>query len=62
MTEMQSREVAVEAGRHGLIASVAYALWEERKRRNAPDDPEADWRNAQELVEDLEEHQPLAGN
>ena len=43
-----------QADRHELIASVAYALWDARQDRNAPDDPEADWLNAEELVEDLE--------
>lgn len=41
-------------GRRELVASVAYALWDSRRDRNAPDDPEADWFNAEELVEDLE--------
>jgi len=45
---------------HELIASVAYALWEQRRTRNDPDDPEADWFNAQELLDDLESHQPLS--
>jgi hypothetical protein len=33
-----------------LVASVAYALWEDRKRRNLPDDREADWYRAEKLV------------
>ena len=39
--------------RRALTASVAYALWEERKRRNMKDDPEADWYHAEELITDL---------
>ncbi len=39
--------------RRTLTESVAYALWEERKRRNMSDDPEADWYHAEELITDL---------
>jgi len=39
--------------RRALTESVAYALWEERKRRNMSDDPEADWYHAEELITDL---------
>lgn len=41
-----------------LIASVAYALWQDRKRRNLPDDPDADWFDAEELIADLWNHRP----
>ncbi len=61
MVEMVSAELDVRTGeKHDLIASVAYALWELRQRRNDPDDPEADWFNAEELVEDLKNHQQLS--
>ena len=59
---MASNESLFENDNHGLIASVAYALWEERKRRNAPDDPEADWFTAEELVAELETHGQLAAD
>lgn len=58
---MVSVESEVRAGeKHDLIASVAYALWAQRQNRNDPDDPEADWFNAEELLEDLESHQQLS--
>ncbi len=58
---MQSAELEVRAGeKHDLIASVAYALWDQRRTRNDPDDPEADWLNAEELIEDLESHRLLS--
>jgi len=43
-----------------LIAAVAYALWEDRKRQQMPDDPEADWYRAEELIEDLWNYRPLS--
>jgi hypothetical protein len=52
-----------------LTASVAYALWEDRKRRNLPDDQETDWFRAEELIaelyvieDDFESSQPQNGN
>ena len=41
-----------------LIASVAYALWEDRKRHNLPDDPDADWFQAEELISNLWKNRP----
>jgi hypothetical protein len=43
-----------------LIAAVAYALWEDRKRQQMPDDPEADWYAAERLIEDLWSYRPTA--
>ena len=48
-----------QADKRALTESVAYALWEERKRRNVPDDPEADWYHAEELITELWNHRPL---
>jgi len=41
-----------------VIAGVAHALWEERKRRHLPDDPDEDWLRAEQLVEELRSHRP----
>jgi hypothetical protein len=48
--------------RRALTESVAYALWEERKRHNAHDDPEADWYHAEELITVLWNQRPQALN
>jgi|HubBroStandDraft_6_1064221.scaffolds.fasta_scaffold187281_2 hypothetical protein len=48
----------VEADKRALTESVAYALWEERRRRNVHDDPEADWYHAEELITELWNHRP----
>ena len=45
-----------------LTENVAYALWEERRRRNIPDDPEGDWYHAEELITELWNHRPLEMN
>ena len=50
------------ADKRALTESVAYALWEERKRRDVPDDPEADWYRAEELVTELWNHRPPDDN
>jgi hypothetical protein len=42
--------------KRALTESVAYALWQERKRRSVPDDPDADWHHAEELVIELWNH------
>lgn len=42
-----------------LISAVAYALWEDRKRQQLPDDPESDWYAAERLIEDLWNYRPL---
>jgi len=44
--------------RRALTESVAYALWQERKRHNVRDDPEADWYHAEELITELWNHRP----
>jgi hypothetical protein len=41
------------ANKQDLIAAVAYALWEDRKRHNRPEDPIADWCRAEELITEL---------
>jgi hypothetical protein len=41
-----------------LTEGVAYALWEARRQRNLPDDPEADWYDAEQLIEELWNHRP----
>jgi hypothetical protein len=46
-------EFAPPVEKLNLIAAVAYALWEDRKRHQMPDDPEADWHAAERLIEDL---------
>ena len=51
-----------QTDKRALTESVAYALWEERKRRDVPDDPEADWYRAEELVTELWNHRPLDNN
>lgn len=43
----------VDAERRTLTKSIAHALWVERKRRDVPDDPEADWYQAEQLIEEL---------
>lgn len=58
-TPEQPREVSdAEADKRALTESVAYALWEERRRRNVHDDPEADWYHAEELITELWNHRP----
>ena len=47
--------VASRADRRALTESVAYALWEERKRRDLPEDPEADWYDAEALINGIAE-------
>jgi hypothetical protein len=42
--------------KRALTESVAYALWQERKRRSVPEDPDADWYHAEELVIELWNH------
>jgi hypothetical protein len=44
------------AEKRALTEGVAYALWEARKQRNLPDDPESDWYDAEELIEELWNH------
>jgi hypothetical protein len=44
--------------KRNLVAAVAYALWEDRKRQLLPADPEADWYSAERLIEDLWVHRP----
>jgi hypothetical protein len=59
-TPVQHRdEPDAQADKRALTESVAYALWEERKRRNVPDDPEGDWYHAEELITELWNHRPL---
>jgi hypothetical protein len=54
LMETQSRNVpGTQADKRALTESVAYALWQERKRREVPDDPEADWYHAEELITEL---------
>jgi hypothetical protein len=48
------------AKRQDLIAVVAYALWEDRKRHDRPGDAVADWCRAEELIAELWEHSPNA--
>jgi predicted component of type VI protein secretion system len=38
------------------VASVARALWAARKQRHEPEDPEADWHRAEQLIEELRSH------
>jgi hypothetical protein len=45
-----------QADKRALTEGVAYALWEARKQRNLPDDPESDWYDAEELIEELWNH------
>ena len=45
-----------DADKRALTEGVAYALWEARKQRNLPDDPESDWYDAEELIEELWNH------
>jgi len=53
-TPVGSRDVVDgQIDKRALTESVAYALWEERKRRNVRDDPEADWYHAEELITEL---------
>jgi hypothetical protein len=47
-----------QVDKKALTESVAYALWQERKRRNVPDDPVADWHHAEELITELWNHRP----
>ena len=47
-----------QVDKRALTESVAYALWEERKRRNVHDDPEADWYHAEELITELWNRRP----
>jgi hypothetical protein len=42
-----------QVDKRALTESVAYALWEERRRRDLPDDSEADWYHAEELITEL---------
>ncbi len=51
-------ESPAPAEKRDLIAAVAYALWEDRKRQSMPADPEADWYSAERLIEDLWSHRP----
>jgi hypothetical protein len=46
------------ASKYDLIAAVAYALWEDRKRHNQPEDPVADWCRAEELITELWNYSP----
>ena len=50
----QSRNHSID--KRALTESVAYALWQERRRRDVPDDPDADWYHAEELVLELWNH------
>jgi len=52
MVAIDSRDTP-GSNRHDLIAAVAYALWEDRKRHNQPEDPVADWCRAEELIRKL---------
>ena len=53
-TPVEPQEVSDgQVDKRALTESVAYALWEERKRRNMHDDPEADWYHAEELITEL---------
>jgi len=45
-----------QADKRAVTESVAYALWEARKQRDLPDDPESDWYDAEELIEELWNH------
>jgi hypothetical protein len=47
--------------KNDLIAAVAYALWEDRKRHNKPDDPLADWCRAEQLIMELSNYRPDNG-
>ena len=49
-------EAGAQTDKRALTESVAYALWQERKRRSVPDDPEADWYHAEELITELWNH------
>jgi hypothetical protein len=58
-TPVEPRHVPdAQADKRALTESVAYALWQERKRRSLPDDPEADWYHAEELITELWNHRP----
>jgi hypothetical protein len=56
--EPASRQDQSPAETRDIIAGVAHALWVERKRRHLPDDPEADWYRAEQLIEELRSHRP----
>ena len=51
---VQPRDVSdARIDKRTLTENVAYALWEERRRRNIPGDSEADWYDAEELITEL---------
>ena len=53
-TPVEPRDgLEAQVDKRALTESVAYALWEERKRRNVHDDPEEDWYHAEELITEL---------
>ena len=56
-TELRDESPA-QVDKRALTESVAYALWETRKRHNVDDDPEADWYHAEELITELWNHRP----
>jgi hypothetical protein len=47
--------------KNALIAAVAYALWEDRKRHDKPDAPLADWCRAEQLITELSNYRPDNG-
>jgi len=51
-TPVESPDTA-QADKRALTEGVAHALWEARKQANLPDDPESDWYDAEELIEEL---------
>jgi hypothetical protein len=53
-TPVEPRDLSdPQAEKRALTESVAYALWQERKRHYVHDDPEADWYHAEELITEL---------
>jgi len=59
ISDAQVDKPDAQVDKRALTESVAYALWQERKRRNVPDDPVADWHHAEELITELWNHRPL---